>query len=137
MAAVKGIITFTNLFPSATLPQHGLFVRERMARVVSQLGCPWRVVAPRPRVPRLLRWLAANPFERMPSAESVDGVPVDHPAYFHIPGLSQNAQAQRMARASLAAVRAATSTGSWILDAHYLYPDGVAAAEIARELSLP
>lgn len=134
---MKGILTFTNLFPSAILPQHGLFVRERMARVVDALGCPWRVVAPRPRVPRTLRWLAPNPFATMPPAETVDDVTVEHPAYLHIPGLSLHAQARRMARASLPVVRAVTAAGTWILDAHYLYPDGVAAAEIARQLSLP
>ena len=49
------LITFTNLFPSAAFPHHGLFVRERMRRVVEATGLDWVVVCPVPRVPRVLR----------------------------------------------------------------------------------
>jgi glycosyltransferase involved in cell wall biosynthesis len=134
---MTGILTFTSLFPSGALPHHGLFVRERMGRVVRTLGCPWHVVAPRPKVPRLLRWLSDPRLATLPTSEIVDGVCVDHPPYPHWPGISLGHQARRMARAARDAVAAATATGSWILDAHYLYPDGVAAAAIAEELSLP
>ena len=40
------VVTFTNLFPSAAMPTHGLFVRERMRRVVAAGGFSWTVVAP-------------------------------------------------------------------------------------------
>ena len=73
----------------------------------------------------------------MPTSETVDGVTVDHPPYPHWPGISVRQQARRMARASRDAVAAATAVGDWILDVHYLYPDGVAAAAIAEQLSLP
>ena len=134
---MRGILTFTNLFPSAALPHHGLFVRERMARVVSALGWNWRVVAPRPAVPWPLGFLADSRLQAMPSTETVDGVEVDHPPYRHWPGLSTALQANRMARAARTTVRKATAEGDWIVDAHYLYPDGVAAATIARDLGMP
>lgn len=134
---MTGIVTFTNLFPSAALPWHGLFVQERMTRVVEALGCPWQVVAPRPFVPPPLSWLRRNPFAGLPTSETVRGVKVHHPAYPHYPGFSVAQQARRMARGSLETVGSITVGGSWILDAHYLYPDGVAAASIAEELSLP
>ena len=54
MTGARRIVTFTNLFPSAAVPSHGVFVRERMRRVTEALGCEWEVVCPLPRVPRWL-----------------------------------------------------------------------------------
>ena len=49
------IVTFSNLFPSSAMPQHGLLVFERMRRVIETSGLDWRVVAPVPEVLWVLR----------------------------------------------------------------------------------
>ena len=129
------LITFTNLFPSAAAPTHGLFVQERMRRVAAATGLDWCVVAPVPAVPWPLR---ADPQHRAsPEHEIVGGVPVGHPRYFHLPGLSMRAQARRMARAAEPMVAALAGDGPCLIDAHYVYPDGVAALAIAAKLRVP
>ena len=130
------IVTFTNLFPSSVLPQHGLFVAERMRRVVAQLGCAWRVVCPVPDPVWWLRPFAKSRAAAFPAAEHHAGVEILHPRYRHWPKIGLHGQAQRMAAGARGCVQALGSGGRTVLDAHYLYPDGVAAAVLARELGL-
>lgn len=132
------LITFTNLFPSAAFPTHGLFVRERMRRVVEKTGLDWVVVSPVPIAPRGMRRGDYARWAAMPEREEVDGVEVWHPRYPHWPGLSSSGQARRMARAALPVVqRLAEPGGNAVLDAHYAYPDGVAAMHIGAQQELP
>lgn len=144
------LVTFTNLFPSSHRPTHGLFVRERMARVAEALGpeWSWRVIVPVPRVPRPLRWRAEDRrFAELPRREQVelpaasgDGaatVEVEHVPYLHVPGLSARAQASRIEAACTEPVRAAFAGEPGVLDAHYLWPDAVAALGIARAVGVP
>jgi glycosyltransferase involved in cell wall biosynthesis len=132
------IITFTNLYPSAALPHHGTFVQERMQRVVAeQPDLELVVVNPLATVPRLL---ARGDYARTastPEQETVSGVAVHHPRYFHLPGLSLGKQALRMARAALPVVEGLARGRRCVLDAHYVYPDGVAAVRVGTELALP
>ncbi len=132
-----GILTFTNLFPSAAMPTHGLFVRERMARVAAAGDFRWEVVAPVPKVAFVLRQGIYRRWAEVPDRELVDSVPVHHPRYRHWPGFSLRRQADAMAEGARSLVRAITGSGRWLLDAHYLWPDGVAAARLGRELGLP
>ncbi|MHC5064195.1 MAG: glycosyltransferase [Planctomycetota bacterium] len=135
---MKGrLISFTNLYPSAQRPFHGLFVRDRMSRVVAASDVDWQVVSPRPKVPWPLKRRIDRLHAAMPDHELVDGVPVSHPAYFHLPGVSVQRQAARMARAALPVVAELAADGPCVLDAHYVYPDGVAALQIAHQLQLP
>lgn len=131
------LITFSNLFPSAQRPLHGLFVRDRMSRVAAAAELDWQVVSPRPKVPWPLRRQIDRIYADMPKEEIVAGVPVSHPAYFHLPGVSTRRQARRMAKAALPLVANLAGDGPVVLDAHYVYPDGVAALQIARELGIP
>jgi teichuronic acid biosynthesis glycosyltransferase TuaC len=142
------LVTFTNLFPSALRPTHGLFVAERARRLATALGedlseGSWRVVVPVPRVPGLLRRRAEDKLlAALPEREDVllaDGrsVPVRHVHYLHLPGMSLRAQARRIVRACLPVVREEVGCGPALLDAHYVYPDGVAALEIANEIGVP
>ncbi|MBI5850156.1 MAG: glycosyltransferase [Planctomycetes bacterium] len=138
MTAFGSIVTFTNLFPSAAMPRHGLFVRERMRRVAAATGASWQVVCPVPLVPK---WLRRRPIDRafatMPAEEWLDGVHVHHPRYRHVPGFSMRRQAERMADGTRELVTALCRERPVVLDAHYLYPDGVAALRLARELDVP
>jgi teichuronic acid biosynthesis glycosyltransferase TuaC len=135
------ILTFTNLFPSNRRPLHGCFVKDRMERVAKHSGLDWQVLCPVPRVPLLLRRVLGRADDRVlaaePVRESVDGIIVHHVHYFHLPGVSLRRQARRIAKACLPKVRELSADRRTVLDAHYLYPDGVAAMMIAKELSLP
>lgn len=133
----KRLVTFTNLFPSALLPTHGLFVYERMRRVAAASGLPWTVVAPVPSVVWPLRTGSYRTWAAMPTAETWSGVPIEHPRYRHWPGLSLRRQADAMANGARAVVARLAAEGPIALDAHYLWPDGVAAAALGREFAVP
>lgn len=67
------------------------------------------------------------------------GLKVTYPRYFMIPSIGVTFQPNNMARGALDAVRGFQRSG-WlpdIIDGHYLYPDGVAAAIIAKRLGVP
>jgi len=131
------VVTFSNLFPSSVMLTHGLFVRERMARVAAAGGFDWTVVAPVPRVAWPLRRGVYRQWAAVPEREVVDGVTVHHPRFAHWPGLSQRRQADRVANGARAVVAELCAGGDVVLDAHYLWPDGVAAATLANELGVP
>lgn len=131
------IVAFTSLFPSLAFPNHGLFVQERLLRVAAATGFELEVVCPVPVVPAPVCFGDYRRFAAMPEQEDVGGIRVLHPRYFHLPGLSTRAHARRVARAALPVVRERTTGVRAVIDAHYVYPDGVAALTIARELGVP
>lgn len=108
-----------------------------MRRVAEASGLEWQVVCPIPRVPLLLRRAEDRLLAAMPEREEVDGVQVHNVPYLHLPGISFRRQAARIARACRPVVEALTTGNSSVLDAHYVYPDGVAAMRIADQLGLP
>lgn len=132
----KRVITFTNLFPSAEMPTMGLFVRERMKRVVAELGWDWVVVSPVAHAPRPMRFAVYRQHARIPATEVVDGVTVHHPRYLHVPKLSLKRQANRMYRGCRALMAELVRGHECVIDAHYAYPDGVAALRLGEELGL-
>lgn len=139
------VVTFSNLFPSSVMPTHGLFVYERMRRVAASLGCKWTAIAPVPNVFAPLRsvfgsgsyqdWAKVPQQERWPLADSQ--VTVHHARFRHWPGLSQRRQADAVAAGARSLVRELANDGGVVLDAHYLWPDGVAAAKLAAEFGVP
>jgi len=131
------IVTFTNLFPSAAMPTHGLFVYERMRRVAAASTHTVAVVAPVPQVPWFLRFGVHRRWVQLPPHEVWQGLPIAHPRYRHWPKLGMHRQAQAMADGAFAAVAALAADGPIVLDAHYLWPDGVAAAIVAARLQVP
>lgn len=130
------VVTFTSLYPSSAMPTHGLFVHERMRRVAAHGGFAWQVVAPVPEVVRPLRSASWRRWLATPPREAWDGVEVAHPRWRHWPGFVRR-QAQAMAAGARAAVAALAAREPIVLDAHYLWPDGVAAAALAREFGVP
>jgi teichuronic acid biosynthesis glycosyltransferase TuaC len=132
------LLTFTNLFPNSVMPTHGIFVKERMQRVAAAMGdVEWRVVAPIPRAPWFLRTSSYRRWLTVPELEFFDGVVVHHPRFAHWPGISVGRQANAVVAAGLDLVRELVGLRPAVLDAHYIWPDGVAAAEIAERLGIP
>ena len=131
------VVTFTNLYPSTVMPTHGVFVGERMRRVAAAGGFKWTVVAPVPDVPWPLRRGVYRQWAQVPRSEQLDGVEVHHPRFRHWPGMSQRRQADAVRAGARALVQQLCARGDVVIDAHYLWPDGVAAGELARELEVP
>lgn len=135
------VLVFSSLFPSVARPRHGIFVETRLAQLRRECEVDARVIAPVPWFPSTARVFgeyarfAATPRH----AQRAGGVPVSHPRYLMLPRVGMASQPDSMARAALADVRALQAEG-WapdIIDAHYFYPDGVAAAWLAEQLGVP
>lgn len=133
-----GLLVFSSLFPHPGQPNAGLFIRERMFRVGQTL--PIKVVAPVPWFPLqglLRRW---RPHFRpdAPRAEVQSGVEVFHPRYFSVPGIFKSLDGLFMALGSWSTLRRIRREFDFqVIDSHFAYPDGYAAALLGRWLGVP
>ena len=131
------ILVLSSLYPSDAQPRHGIFIEHRVAHVAGP-GDEIRVVAPVPWFPSAnQRFGHYADFARIPSEDERRGIAITHPRYPLIPKLPQ-ATPSMMARAvgrHIAEVRRDFNFD--VIDAYYLYPDGVAAAAIARRFDRP
>lgn len=132
------VLTFTRLWPNAVMPNHGVFIEERMRRVAALRGISLTAVAPVPWFPRLpgpSRW---SQFSNVPRQEIRHGIHVEHPRYPLIPKLSQKLHGRSIAAASWSTVaRLHRQQPFDLIDSHFLHPDGFAAVEIGKRLGVP
>lgn len=133
------ILSFTTLFPNDRQPGHGIFVEHRLRRLREAGLAEPRVVAPVPwfplRHPRFGRYVD---YASACREETRFGMRVSHPRYLTIPRVGMHVAPALLALAVVRHVRrAAREHGARLLDAHFLYPDGVAAAWLAPRLGLP
>ena len=135
------VLVFSSLFPSEARPRHGIMVETRLRNLLRDCPVDARVIAPVPWFPSTDRLfgayadMAATPRH----ATREYGVQVSYPRYLMIPRLGLRLQPQSIARAALGDIAALARSG-WIpdiIDAHYFYPDGVAAALLAERLRIP
>lgn len=134
------LLTFTSLYPNAETPSHGVFVENRLAHLVGNGRVSSLVIAPVPwfpfRHPRFGRFAASA---RVPGFEQRRGIDICHPRYFAIPGLGGLTAPLAMALAARATLSKRIAAGERFdaIDAHYFFPDGVAAALLGRWFGLP
>ncbi len=134
------VLTFTTLYPNAARPQHGVFVENRLRQLVAGGAVSARVVAPVPWFPFTSeRFGAYADFARAPRAESRHGLEIEHPRYPVVPKRGMTlAPLLLFAGAQGALARLLRAGPAFdLIDAHYVYPDGVAAVMLGRRFSLP
>jgi len=134
------LLTFTSLYPSTARPRHGIFVESRLQGLLRRGGLHAKVIAPVPWFPLSgSRWGEYGRIAQTPHREVRNGIDVRYPRYPSLPYVGFSTKPDLMARAGLRAVESLLREGEVIdlVDAQYLYPDGVAAAEVARRLGKP
>jgi teichuronic acid biosynthesis glycosyltransferase TuaC len=134
------ILTFTTLYPSQLRPQHGIFVETRLRKLVESGAVGARVVAPCPWFPLTSPQFGRYAlFARQPREETRYGLHIDHPRYLHLPKIGMSAAPLTIFAALLPVLRRQLRDGRNfdLIDAHYFYPDGVAAVLLARALDRP
>jgi teichuronic acid biosynthesis glycosyltransferase TuaC len=139
-AAMIRALTLTSLFPSSVQPAHGVFVRQRLQHLVATQDVEIRVIAPVPWYPSHAPGPAEyTRYQAVPDIETVGPFTVSHPRYVVLPKIGMSVAPTLMAASILPAVRKVVAAGPRfdLIDAHYFYPDGVAAAWIAGKLGLP
>ena len=134
------ILTFTTLFPNTCQPRHGIFVEQRLRKLLKSGRVEAKVVAPVPWFP-----LRTGPFgqystyARVPRHEQRGELDVVHPRYVSIPKVGMSVAPLLLARAMRGTINRIIDEGYDfdLIDAHYYYPDGVAAAMLAQEYGKP
>src|SRR5579863_1008336 len=134
------LLTFSTLYPNAAQPNHGVFVENRLRHLVATGAASSTVVAPVAWYPRGLPGPAAwTRLAGVPTLEQRHGLMVHHPRYAVIPRVGMTLAPALLYRAALPALRRLLAAGLQVdaIDAHYLYPDGVAAVRLGRALGVP
>ena len=134
------ILTLTTLYPNSAAPTHGVFVENRMDAFRKVTGAEVEVVAPVPWFPFKSAWAGSwGAFARTPPFEVRRGVSVHHPRYAIPPKIGMTYAASSLERCFMKAAQQIQREGRDfdLIDAHYLYPDGVAAVKVARALGKP
>ena len=134
------VLTFSTLFPSSARPGHGIFVETRLRELVASGAVESRVVAPVPWFPSTHpRYGEYARMAATPKRETLNGLDVLHPSYFLPPKIGMTVAPLLLALGARAAVQKLIDEGFDfdVIDAHYYYPDGVAAALLARWFGKP
>jgi glycosyltransferase involved in cell wall biosynthesis len=134
-------LLFSNLFPTSADPNRGLFTRQLAAELVRL--CELEVAVPLPWFPpgRLAAQLAparAREFGALAPRLDFDGVRANYPRYPLVPRLSERIHDRLMYLGVRDAIaRRHRERPFDVINAHWLYPDGVAAARIGERLGIP
>lgn len=134
------VLLFSSLYPSAVRPIHGIFVETRLRELIKTGQVQAKVVAPVPWFPlKAKRFGEYAQFAATPHQEMRNGVDIYHPRYLLLPKVGMNLAPYAMALGALRTVRRLQREGfdPDLIDAHYYYPDGVAAGLLAKWLGKP
>lgn len=134
------VLTFSTLFPNAERRNFGVFVENRLRHLVATGAVESTVVAPVAYFPsgnkRFGVWAQQARVARL---ETRHGLVVHHPRWLAIPKIGSAVSPLTLYWASLLAIRQLVAGGLRfdLIDAHYLYPDGVAAVWLGRAFNCP
>src|SRR5262245_52804400 len=133
------LLTFSTLYPHAGRPTHGIFVQPRLRQLVARGQVESKVLAPVPWFP--FRYRGFGDYARhalAPALEHRHGIEVAHPRYPLIPKVGMTLAPFLLAQAVKPAIRSLLERYDFdAIDAHYLYPDGVAAAILGKHFGKP
>lgn len=122
------------------MPRHGVFVEQRLRKLVASGAAESKVVAPVPWFPFTNRRFGSYADRaRAPRAEERHGIAVAHPRYLQIPKIGMTVSPALLAAAAFGTIKNHMACGYDfdLIDAHYFYPDGVAAVILAKRLGKP
>lgn len=134
------LLTFSTLYPNAVQPNHGIFVETRLRHLLASGAVQSRVIAPVPWFPfPQANFGRYGEYARIPPREDRVGIDVRHPRYLSIPKVGMNWAPTLLARAAKSACVQLRAEGYdfHAIDAHYFYPDGVAAVTLGQQLERP
>ena len=137
--APLSLLTYSSLFPNSRQHRHGIFIERRLHHLMEDFPVDARVVAPVPWFPSSnARFGRYGVFGSVPLEESYSGLPVWHPRYVVVPMVSWFVAPLLMYAATRRLVRRLHATKAIeVIDAHFFFPDGVAALMVGRELGIP
>lgn len=134
------VLSFTTLYPNEKQPRHGIFIEQRLRQLVKATDVQLKVVAPVPWFPLKNKCFGQySLYSDVVAYEERFGIDVYHPNYLVIPKVGMSITPVLLALSGLQKVKKIIQDGFKpdVIDAHYIYPDGVAAALIGKWLNIP
>lgn len=134
------VLSLTTLFPRPGQPGNfGGFVARQYRALVERGEIDLTVINPVPQAPWPLgRWLLSAAERALPLHDGSRGYPVQYPRFAYVPRFGGRWNPALITRAVLPLVRRLHRENPFdLVDAQFFYPDGPAAAAIARALNLP
>jgi len=133
------ILTFSTLYPNAARPRHGIFVETQLRQQLKTGQVESMVVAPVPWFP------SRNPLfgeyalhASAPREEQRHGIQVLHPRYLVLPKIGMTLAPYLLAQSVKPVIERVLAGYRFdLIDAHYFYPDGVAAVLLGRRFGKP
>ncbi len=125
------LLVFTTLFPNPCQPNHGVFVENRLRHLLTTNEARATVLAP-------IAWFPGRSVPA-PAEEQRHGLRVLHPRWPSIPAIGMRAAPWLLYQAAARTLARLLAQGERFdaIDAHYFYPDGVAATWLGRRFNLP
>jgi len=126
------VLSFSYCFPSSVRPTWGLFVLQRLAALARKVRL--KVASPVPVVPILSRIRGGLPAP----VEEHGGLAVQYPRWAYVPGVLKSLDGRLYARGLRRWFDdACRQQRPDLLDAHFVWPDGVGVSHLARQAGLP
>lgn len=134
------ILTLTTLYPNNIKNGHGIFVEQRLRQLLSTEGITAEVLAPVPWFPFAADIFGHySVFARVAKIEQRFGITVAHPRYLLLPKIGMTLAPFMLVFAVYPLLKTKLKQGDDfdLIDAHYFYPDGVAAVMLGKLLKKP
>ena len=127
-------LSFSYCFPNRARPTRGVFVLQRLAALARIRDVEVQVVAPVPVFPIVSSIRSKLP----PTKDTISGLAVHYPRFFYLPKILKTLDGRFYGRGLTPWVRDFCRNGRPdLLDAHFVWPDGVGVSHIARALGIP
>ena len=134
------LLTFSTLFPNQEQPNHGIFVETRLKYLVASGKVSARVVAPVPWFPSAAKRFGTYAgYARVPRREQRHGLEITHPRYLSLPKIGMSVAPLLLAQSTKREIGRILDEGYDfdLIDAHYYFPDGVAAVMLGKHFNKP
>lgn len=129
------VVTLSHVFPRPDESAFGIFVQRRAAEMARLASV--RVVAPLPWFPGG-HFIGRRRRHEVPRHAERDGLSIDYPRILSVPGVAKSLDPLAYALSLLPHLRRLRRSFAYeVIDAHFGYPDGVAAAWLGRWLRCP
>ena len=133
---MKHVLSLTTLYPNAVNPRFGTFVARSMEALAKRGD--WRVTLVNPIGLPPLALGRYRPLADLPATSTESGITIHRPHFTLIPRIGARRNAAAITRAALPLVQAIhAETPIDLIDAQFFFPDGPAAAIIAKAMGLP
>jgi len=134
------LLTFSSLYPNVEQKQHGIFVENRLRRLLETDSIESRVVAPVPWFPfKSEKFGIYAKHARVPRESIRFDIPIIYPRYLVFPKIGMSLVPFFMAVSVMPVIKRILKDGYNfdLIDAHYFYPDGVAAIILGKIFNKP